>query len=158
MSPQGEWIDLDIDLAKPHHEDGWTWNSGFAEAARVDSAGRTWYGAMRIPFSDSKSASPRVGKQFRINLYRSQGPPPKPDAGGAATDEKSYFSRSLEVWPAAANRRSAVTLVGARLVPTVGIQVSNFSPIASKFSARSGLRRLRFLFSHSSKSLFVLDN
>ena len=70
-------MDLDIDLAKPHHEDGWTWNSGFAEAARVDSAGRTWYGAMRIPFSDSKSASPRVGKQFRINRYRSQGPPPK---------------------------------------------------------------------------------
>jgi hypothetical protein len=55
MSPLGEWIDLDIDLAKPQHEDGWTWNSGFAEAARVDSAGRTWYGAMRIPFSDSKA-------------------------------------------------------------------------------------------------------
>jgi hypothetical protein len=73
MSPQGEWMDLEIDLAKPNHEDGWTWNSGFAEAARVDSAGRTWYGAMRIPFSDSKSASPRVGKHFRINRYRSQG-------------------------------------------------------------------------------------
>jgi hypothetical protein len=40
-----------------------------------------------------------------------------------ATDEKSYFSRSGEVWSAAANRRSAVTLVAARLVPTVGIQV-----------------------------------
>ncbi len=29
VSPQGEWIDLAIDLGKPHHEDGWTWNSGF---------------------------------------------------------------------------------------------------------------------------------
>jgi hypothetical protein len=135
-----------------------TWNSGFAEAARVDSAGRTWYGAMRIPFSDSQSASPRVGTQFRINLYRSQGPPPKPDAGGVATDKKSYFTRSGEVWPAAANRRGAVTLVGARLVPTVGIQVSNFSPIASKFSARSGGPAAPQIFvSHSSKSLFVLD-
>ena len=28
ISPQGEWIDLDIDLNKPHHEDGWKWNSG----------------------------------------------------------------------------------------------------------------------------------
>lgn len=28
ISPQGEWVDLDIDLSKPHHEDGWTWNSG----------------------------------------------------------------------------------------------------------------------------------
>lgn len=76
ISPQGEWIDLDIDLAKPHHEDGWTWNSGFAVAARVDSARKTWYGAMRIPFSALIGASPRVGEQFRINLYRSQEPPP----------------------------------------------------------------------------------
>ena len=37
MSPQGEWVDLDIDLAKPHHEDGWTWNSGFVVAARIVS-------------------------------------------------------------------------------------------------------------------------
>lgn len=76
ISPQGEWIDLDIDLANPHHEDGWTWNSGLAVAARVDSARKTWYGAMRIPFSALESASPWVEKQFRINLYRSQGPPP----------------------------------------------------------------------------------
>ena len=48
MSPQGEWVDLDIDLAKPHHEDGWTWNSGFVVAARIDSAAKIWYGAMRF--------------------------------------------------------------------------------------------------------------
>ena len=29
VSPQGEWVDLDIDLHKPHHEDGWKWNSDF---------------------------------------------------------------------------------------------------------------------------------
>ena len=33
ISPQGEWIDLDVDLHKPHHEDGWTWNSGQPTAA-----------------------------------------------------------------------------------------------------------------------------
>ncbi len=38
------------------------------------------------------------------------------------------FHVSGKVWPAAANRRSAVRVVGARLVSTVGIQVSNFSP------------------------------
>ena len=32
ISPQGEWVDLDIDLGKPHHEDGWTWNSGLDSA------------------------------------------------------------------------------------------------------------------------------
>ena len=76
ISPHGEWIDLDIDLAKPHHEDGWTWNSGFAVAARIDSAAKVWYGAMRIPFVALEGRSPVVGEKFRINLFRSQGPPP----------------------------------------------------------------------------------
>lgn len=76
ISPQGEWIDLDIDLAKPHHEDGWRWNSGFTLAARIDSTAKIWYGAMRIPFSALQTRSPGVGEKFRINLFRSQGPTP----------------------------------------------------------------------------------
>ncbi len=76
ISPQGEWIDLDINLDSPHHEDGWTWNSGFTVAAHVDAGTKTWYGAMRIPFSALESGSPATGEQFRINLFRSQGPPP----------------------------------------------------------------------------------
>ena len=76
ISPQGEWIDLDIDLANPHHEDGWTWNSGFVVAARIDSPAKIWYGAMRIPFSALQSRPPALGDKFRINLFRSQGPPP----------------------------------------------------------------------------------
>jgi hypothetical protein len=76
ISPQGEWIDLDIDLAKPHHEDGWVWNSGFSVAARIDPAAKIWYGAMRVPFSALGSHVPSVGAEFRINLFRSQGPPP----------------------------------------------------------------------------------
>ena len=76
ISPQGEWVDLDIDLSKPHHEDGWKWNSGFTVAARIDPAAKIWYGAMRIPFSALQSHAPSVGDKFRINLFRSQGPPP----------------------------------------------------------------------------------
>jgi hypothetical protein len=76
ISPQGEWIDLDIDLAKPHHEDGWTWNSGCSVAARIDGTKRIWYGAMRIPFSALDSRPPVDGNTFRINIFRSQGPPP----------------------------------------------------------------------------------
>ena len=76
ISPQGEWVDLDIDLAKPHHEDGWVWNSGFVVAARIDAASKTWYGVMRIPFSALESRSPQIGEQFRINLFRTQGAPP----------------------------------------------------------------------------------
>lgn len=74
VSPQGEWIDLDVDLHKPHHEDGWTWNSGFEVSARIDRRAHIWYGAMRIPYSaiDSRPAAP--GNVLRVNLFRSQGP------------------------------------------------------------------------------------
>ena len=74
LSPQGEWIDLDVDLHKPHHEDGWTWNSGFDVSARIDRRAHIWYGAMRIPYSalDNRPAAPR--NALRMNLFRSQGP------------------------------------------------------------------------------------
>jgi hypothetical protein len=77
ISPQGEWVDLDIDLSSPHHEDGWSWNSGFTVAARIDPVAKIWYGAMRIPFSALRNRAPAVGDRFRINLFRCQGPPPQ---------------------------------------------------------------------------------
>ena len=77
VSPQGEWIDLDIDLHKPHHEEGWTWNSGFEVLAHIDPATHTWYGAMRIPWNAIDSRPPAAGSTLRMNLFRSQGPPSK---------------------------------------------------------------------------------
>jgi hypothetical protein len=74
ISPQGEWVDLDIDLNKPHHEDGWKWNSGFAVSARIDRAAHVWYGAMRVPFSAIDNRPAAAGNILRINLFRSQGP------------------------------------------------------------------------------------
>jgi hypothetical protein len=75
ISPQGEWIDLDIDLNKPHHEDGWVWNSAFQVAARIDRAKKIWYGTMRIPFAALATVVPSPGLEFRMNLFRGQGPP-----------------------------------------------------------------------------------
>ena len=75
LSPQGEWIDLDVDLHKPHHEDGWVWNSGFQVAARIDRSARIWYGVMRIPFAAIAPSAPHAGMTFRMNLYRGEGPP-----------------------------------------------------------------------------------
>jgi hypothetical protein len=74
VSPQGEWIDLDINLHKAHHEEGWTWNSGFSVMARIDPVAHIWYGAMRIPWKAIDSRSPAAGNTLRINLFRSQGP------------------------------------------------------------------------------------
>jgi hypothetical protein len=75
VSPQGEWIDLDVNLHNPHHEDGWTWNSGFQALARVDEKKHVWYAAMRIPWSAIDARPPKPGNTLRLNLFRSQGPP-----------------------------------------------------------------------------------
>ena len=75
VSPQGEWVDLVINLALPHHEDGWTWNSGFQVAARIARKAKVWYGAMRIPFAAIDERTPEAGNVFRANLFRGQGPP-----------------------------------------------------------------------------------
>lgn len=74
VSPQGEWVDLDINLHNPHHETGWVWNSGFEHTARIDRSKRVWYAGMKIPFA--AIGKPAVaGTTFRVNLFLSQGPP-----------------------------------------------------------------------------------
>ena len=74
LSPQGEWVDLDIDLDQPRHEDGWKWNSGMEVSARIDEATHVWYGAMRIPYSAIDTRPPAAGNTLRINFFRCQGP------------------------------------------------------------------------------------
>ena len=74
LSPQGEWVDLDIDLSQPHHEDGWKWNSGLEISARIDKPAHVWYGAMRIPYAAIDTRPAAVGNTLRINLFRCQGP------------------------------------------------------------------------------------
>ena len=75
VSPQREWTDLDVNLDLPDHTVGWTWNSGFEVDARIDSKAKIWYGAMRIPFAALDRHRPTTGQTFRVNLFRSQGPP-----------------------------------------------------------------------------------
>src|SRR5687767_11410501 len=50
VSPQGEWVDLDIDRSGKNRAGGSGWNSGFKVKARIDAANKTWYGEMKIPF------------------------------------------------------------------------------------------------------------
>jgi len=74
MSPQAEWVDLDIDLHKPGNGEGWRWNSGFSVSARIDKVSQVWYGAMKIPYSSIDTRVAAAGNTLRINLFRSQGP------------------------------------------------------------------------------------
>ena len=77
VSPQGEWVDLDIDRKNPLPDGGWKWNSGFEVKARIDKDKKIWYGEMRIPIASFDSRAPQAGNEIRMNFYRLQGPPPK---------------------------------------------------------------------------------
>ncbi len=76
VSPQGEWVDLDINLDNPPHETGWVWQSGMQVAATIDASRNTWYGCMRIPWTSISSQPAAAGSQLRINFYRCQGSDP----------------------------------------------------------------------------------
>ena len=73
VSPQGEWVDLDIDRESPLPEGGWLWNSGFTVKARIDPARKIWYAEMRIPLHSIDERPPAPGREMRINFYRCQG-------------------------------------------------------------------------------------
>jgi hypothetical protein len=68
ISPQGEWVDLDIDREHPKPEGGWRWNSGFASKARIDRRHKIWYAEMRIPLPSIDRRTPAAGLQMRINF------------------------------------------------------------------------------------------
>ena len=76
VSPQGEWVDLDVNLDDPPHERGWVWESRCQMAARIDASAKTWYGFMRIPWSALDEKPPFTGKEMRVNFFRCQGADP----------------------------------------------------------------------------------
>ena len=81
VSPQGEWVDLDIDRENPKTQQGMAWNSGYTVRARIDAASKTWFGLMKIPFSAIDTRTPEKGRELRIGLYRIAG-----------TDQKVHYA------------------------------------------------------------------
>jgi hypothetical protein len=73
VSPQGEWVDLDIDRDNSQAQEGMRWNSGYVVKARVDAPAKIWYGVMRIPFSAIDARPPAKGNELRIGLFRIAG-------------------------------------------------------------------------------------
>lgn len=77
VSPQGEWVDLDIDTKNPLPEGGWKWDSGMKVKARIDAAKKVWYGEFQIPLTSITKQPVEVGTKMRGNFYRFQGGPPE---------------------------------------------------------------------------------
>jgi hypothetical protein len=81
MSPQGEFLDLDIDSTRdrPGFNAEQNWNSGMTVKARVDEKKKIWYGEMKIPIASVDKRPAQPGNEMRINLYRQDGVPPNRD-------------------------------------------------------------------------------
>ncbi|MBN8732840.1 MAG: carbohydrate-binding family 9-like protein [Acidobacteria bacterium] len=82
VSPQGEWVDLDIDRKAMNGPSAVKWNSGFEVTAKIDEAKKIWYGAMKIPAASVLKGVPGApeknvaGLKFRMNVFRLAGKGP----------------------------------------------------------------------------------
>lgn len=74
VSPQGEWLDWDVNLEKADKVNDHSWRSGIQVAVRIAREKKIWYGCMQIPFPCIEKVQPAAGNTLRINFFRSQGP------------------------------------------------------------------------------------
>ena len=74
VSPQGEWVDLDV--KKDLKDFDSKWNSGFEPTARIDREAKVWYAGMKIPWKSIDADEVKVGREYRVNFYRIEGPSP----------------------------------------------------------------------------------
>jgi molybdenum ABC transporter molybdate-binding protein len=77
VSPQNEWVDLEVDRNRKGKEVDWQWNSNFQFKSRIDRKAKVWHCEMRIPWSSIAARKPAPGHEFRLNLYRIEGGPAK---------------------------------------------------------------------------------
>jgi hypothetical protein len=82
VSPQSEWVDLDINREDTKAAGGMAWNSGYKVKGRIDAEHHVWYGEMAIPMSALGVTAPKPGTELRIGLYRIAG----------TGDNKKYYA------------------------------------------------------------------
>jgi hypothetical protein len=73
VAPNNQWIDLEIDLSKTPMDDA-GWDSHFEHATNIDAEHKVWTVEMRIPVSSMKANAIQPGDEWRLNLYRADGP------------------------------------------------------------------------------------
>jgi hypothetical protein len=76
VSPQGEWVDLDINRDDSKAAGGMAWNSGYKVKARIDREHQVWYGEMAIPMAAIGVTAAKAGTEMRMGLYRIAGSGP----------------------------------------------------------------------------------
>jgi hypothetical protein len=67
VSPNGHWLDLEIDWEKGGQN--WDWSSGNKVAARVDQERRLWTAEIQVPIACLEKR-PAAGQVWPVNFYR----------------------------------------------------------------------------------------
>ncbi|MBI4910586.1 MAG: carbohydrate-binding family 9-like protein [Acidobacteria bacterium] len=76
ISPQGEWVDLDIDREHMDVKKAILWDSHMEVKCRIDKEKKVWYGEMKIPLRALTARPVKAGTEMRVNFYRIQEPEP----------------------------------------------------------------------------------
>jgi alpha-galactosidase len=74
IAPNNQWIDLAIDFNKQPMDADASWNSNFDHAAKIDEAHKVWVVEFRIPVKSMNAGPIHAGDEWRLNLYRCDGP------------------------------------------------------------------------------------
>lgn len=74
VAPNNQWLDLEINFSgnQPHPTQ---WNSGFDHVTRIDPVRHVWTLEMRIPVESMGVRRIETNAEWRINLFRADGPP-----------------------------------------------------------------------------------
>ncbi|MGH9632678.1 MAG: carbohydrate-binding family 9-like protein [Bryobacteraceae bacterium] len=75
VSPEGEYIDLDVNRRRKGKEVDWLWNSAFNYKTHIDRERKVWICEMQIPWKSIDTRVPAAGNELRLNLYRIEGGP-----------------------------------------------------------------------------------
>ena len=73
VAPNNQWVDLEIDLTKKPMADA-AWDSHFEHATKLDPEHKVWVMEMRIPVKSMNAHPIQPGDEWRLNLYRCDGP------------------------------------------------------------------------------------
>ncbi len=76
VTPQDEWVDLDVDKQRKGREIDWLWNSHFRFKTRTDNDKKLWICEMQIPWPAIDPRPPKPANELRLNLYRIEGSDP----------------------------------------------------------------------------------
>jgi hypothetical protein len=73
VAPNNQWVDLEIDVTKKYMGNVY-WDSNFEHAVKVDARHHVWTAEMKIPVKSMGAKPLQPGTEWRLNLYRLDGP------------------------------------------------------------------------------------